>query len=149
MVVATAVPAQLKEILGFEEKEQEIFLNTFYPITEIKDTFFEEVDTSSYQILRQKTKEGLRQGLQNFLGRQNQQSASIYLVDQEVLYEFCSDDSTELAIREQLKDTSFGPHRYLDDYCRDICGGYRLYVLNDSGDRYRERFEASRKVQCG
>lgn len=148
MVVAAAVPDRLEEILNFEEEEQEIFLNTFYPIAEVQDTFFEAVDPSSYQMLRQKTKEGLRQGLKNFLGQQNQQSASIYLAGPDVLYEFCSDDSTARAIREQLQDTSFGSQIYLDDYCRDICGGYRLYVLNESGNRYRERFEASRKDQC-
>jgi hypothetical protein len=149
MVVATAVPSQLEEILRFEEEEQEIFWNTFYPVTEIQDTFFDAVDSCSYQILQQKTKEGLRQGVKNFLGRQGPPPASIYLVDPDVLYEFCFDDSTELAIRERLKDTCFGTHQYLDDYCKDVCGGYRLYVLNESGDRYRERFETNRKAQCG
>ena len=146
MVVATAVPSQSEEILKFEEEEQMIFLDTFYPIAGIQDTFF-EADPSSYQMLRQKTKEGLRQGVQNFLSRQNPQPASIYLVNKDVLYEFCFDDFTELAIRERLKDTCFGTQRYLDDYCKDVCGGYRLYVLNQSGNRYRERFEASRKAQ--
>lgn len=146
MVTAAAAPGRLEEILQFEEHEQERFLSTHYSLEEVRAVFFEEITPELYQSLYQKTKKGLQKGVTQFLDWRQPRPQTIYQGD---LYEFSFDDSTEQAIREELQNTVLGTHHYLDDYCKDVGGGYRMYILNESSRRFRQEFETSKKAQYG
>lgn len=139
----------IDELLEFEDRERDRFLDVLYPQWNdatslrayVQRAFFHELNDCDYQLLRQETKQGLKDGVRDFLQRHDPGLRSLYEAD---LYKFCLDDATESTIKSQLERTKFVSEQSLIDYCREMCRGYRVFVYNDSYDKLEEMLNAEK-----
>lgn len=139
----------IDELLEFEDRERDRFLDVLYPQWNdavslrayIQRAFFHELNDYDYQLLRQETKQGLKDGVRDFLQRHDPSPKSLYEAD---LYQFGLDDATESAVKSRLQRTRFAREGSLDDYCREMCQGYRGFVYNDSYNKLDEMISAEK-----
>ncbi len=142
-------PMSIDELLQFEDQEQDQFLEVVYPAWNgeenlgeyIKRAFFPGLGSDDYQLLKQETKQGLKEGVRMFLQQHNPALRSLYEAD---LSTFCLDDSTEGALKSRLERTKFVSEQYVADYCREISRGYRVFVYNDSYNKLEKMLNAER-----
>lgn len=123
------------DIKSFEDTEQERFLNKYYGFEEVK-AVIRIITREQYPVLREKTKKGLEDGVEDFLKKGENKSKILYLAD---IRKFAFDNSTENRINKALE----GFELYnIKDYAKDVCEGYRMFVYQDSinvFEKYVER----------
>ena len=87
----------------------------------------------SYADVRTKTKEGIRKGVEEFLER-NGKEQTVCHAD---LGKFAFDESTKDSIEEKLRDSGLDN---ISTYAENVCDSYRMFVYNESSQRFAEFF---------
>ena len=121
----------------FEENELELFLTEYYNYEETKK-ILPSLQKKDYQTVREKTKKGIKKGIQAFLEKEK---VSCHLYESD-LGKFCFDNSTAHMTAIEVLSLDIGLD-LLDDlkaYANDVCLTYRMYVYNDSRDRFLSVF---------
>lgn len=119
----------------FEDLEQEIFLDKHYKYESVR-LLIPNLHKTDYQPLREKTKKGIKAGINDFLTSQ-EDTSTLYLSD---LAQFCFDNSTESRIKEELISTGLNQDN-LDIYTKDVCESFRGFVYNESKNRFDKLFK--------
>ena len=114
----------------FEDIEQEIFLNKYYNYEDTEKVLF-QLSYQTYNLVRENTKEGIKEGVDEFLHKNN--APSLYKSN---LNQFSTDESIEKRVKEKID--SIDVHlNFKDDYAKEVSETYRLFIYNESLDRFR------------
>lgn len=120
----------------FHMAEIDVFLRTYYRYENTSEVLRGLLRTE-YPSVVDKTKAGIRNGAEEFVTRHG--VTSIYM---DGLESFVFDDTTERHIGAQVKRV--GLQCVCDDdiaaYAGEVCKAYRLFVYNESGERFRMQF---------
>ena len=115
---------------AFEESELENFMDKFYDYENTK-LLLSPLNNKTYLIVREKTKKGIEEGIEQFLESQPD-LPTLYMSD---LTKFCFDESIKTKIIENLNLLPFNPEDK-DVYAEDVCQTYRMFVYNESLDKF-------------
>jgi hypothetical protein len=116
----------------FEEQEQELFIDKFYPY-EHSSLILTNLKQEDYNDVREKTLEGIRSGIEKYLV-QNGNEASVYLSD---LGKFVFDSSVKDCIEEKLEATGL---ENISLYAEEVCDTYRMFIYNESSEKFLVQF---------
>ena len=119
----------------FEDSEQEIFLDIYYDYKNAK-LILTSLQEENYPFVRERTKKGIKKGIEDFL-RENS-SPNLYSSD---LSEFCFDNSVEQRVAEEVQALHLNLYN-IQLYAQDVCQTYRMFVYNESRDRFLNLSEA-------
>lgn len=119
----------------FENLEQEVFLDSFYPYDAVR-LILNPLEQEDYPVVRKLTKNGLKDGIEDFLKKEG--SSYLYRSD---LSRFCFDDSVAQRILERFRPLHFS-FDDADIYANDVCRTYRIFIYNESRDRFLNHFNA-------
>ncbi|MBR9691658.1 hypothetical protein GOV06_02635 [Candidatus Woesearchaeota archaeon] len=127
----------IEAVLEFEDKEQDRFLDEFYPIDNIKFYFGDNIHDSQYQILRSETKKGIKKGLEEFLEDNAPELKSIYFGDWDILSDFVYNDDTAKNIKLNISKLEHVDKAHIEEYGTEVCKSYGLFLYQNSFRKFK------------
>lgn len=125
--------------LEFQESELELFLDTYVRYDDIRGIIC-ELNEDDHPAVRDATKRGIKCGVKEFLAAVAPGEWIIYRANTRW---FALDDRVQRHVQGCVGSLSLASgldESGVRDYARFVCENYRMFVYNESGEKFRELF---------